>query len=494
MKTKNRQFLLRLLLCLLPMALMIVVRLLKLNNEADIKVIMRLALMAILACGVYLAYRGRLTAERVVTLVILSGIILRWGYTMYTGPYVRAHDVGANNETGVGHYGYLYQVIHGHLPLSNEYQFYQPPLFYMLSAALIRIGMFFTGAEEWSNLLYLSQMLSCTAACVTLASAAEIMEKLNVKRGLQIIILALTAVYPSHILCSSRINNDSLTLMFMVIALYFTLLWHKDRKLKYIIGIAFAIGLGMMSKINCGLIALVTGPIMLYHLIKAIRSKNKSDIRNIIIQLAVFAVICFPLGLWYPIRNYILFDQPLNFVHDLGENSFVYTGNESFVNRWLHIPFLHFVKQPYMNMQEDASIFMTLIKTGVHGEFSYEGMSNLLAWGLDYVHATLLLLTLIAVIVVMLKHKTLDRTQKYSALWVWLLLLISYIQFNAAYPYSCTADFRYMLLWQIASAMFIAYFIDYCKINKSSKPLRYSMYVSVVIAALFCGMCVMHFC
>ena len=494
MKSENKQLLTRLLLCLLPLVLMIFVRLFKLNNEADVKVLMRLMLMTLAGCAAYLVYKKKLTAETTVTLIILGGIILRWGYTMYTGPFVRAHDIGMNNESGVGHWGYLYQIMHGHLPPSNEYQFYQPPLFYMLSAVFIRIGMFFTRASEWSGLLYLSQLLSCIASCVALIFCDMILKKLNAGGRVRVIAAMITAVYPAQILASARVNNDVLAFMFMVLALYFTLLWHKDQKLKYIIGIALSIGFGMMSKINCGLIALVTGPVMLYHFIKRIRMKNMDDIKTIIIQFAVFAIICFPLGLWYPIRNYILFDQPLNFVHILGENSVVYTGDASFVEKWLHIPFLHFIERPYTDMAVDAGVFMLLIKTGVHGEFSYDGMSNLLAWGLDYVHAALLLLVFVSVIVVMFKYKTLDKTQKYSAFWVWLLMFASYIQFNFAYPYSCTADFRYMLLWQTVSAVFIAYFMDYCKKNKGSKPHRYSMYASVIITALFCGMCVMHFC
>ena len=52
MKSGNKQLLTRLLLCLLPLVLMIFVRLFKLNNEADVKVLMRLMLMTLAGCAI----------------------------------------------------------------------------------------------------------------------------------------------------------------------------------------------------------------------------------------------------------------------------------------------------------------------------------------------------------------------------------------------------------------------------------------------------------
>ncbi len=484
----------RLLLCFMPILLMIIIRILKLNDEADVKVIMRLMLTAVAVLAAFWFYRGKPTAERTVTLIIIVGIILRWGYTMYTGPFVRAHDIGATDETGTGHYAYLRYVVEGHLPPTNTWQFYQPPLFYILSAIFIRIGMFLTNEADWSKLLYAAQMVSCVSSCLTLAVTAEILEKFKLKGRVQAIIIALIAVYPSQILCSSRLNNDMLSFMFMIFALYFTLMWHKDRRLKYIIGIALSIGFGMMTKINCGLIALLTGPVMLYHLFRTCRSKDYAQLKSLIIQLAVFAVICFPLGLVYAIRNYVLFGQPLTYVLDLGKNIIVYTGDASFSERWLHIPFLQMLKNPYVSIGKETNIFGILIKTGVHGEFKYDGMSSFLAWGLDYVHTAILLLTLISVTAVMFGYKTMDKSLKRSAFWVWLIMTVSYIQFNVSYPYSCTADFRYMLLWQAASAVFIASFADYCKTRENKKLFRVSLVVTAVIIALFCGMSIIHFC
>lgn len=486
---KNRNII----LCILPVLIIAVLRALQLNSEADTRIIMSICLGAVIAYGCYLAYKGQLTAGKVVLLIIIAGIVVRSGYTAYTHIFTRQHDIGAADENGVGHWGYLYHVVNGHLPPSNEYQFYQPPLFYIVTAAVIRFLMALKGTADWTQFAYISQIVSCVASCVVLVYMEKIMDGLNINKKYQIAAISLTAFYPAQILTSARLNNDSLAFMFMVLALYFTLCWHKSLKMRYIVYTAFAIGLGMMTKINVAVIAFVTGPVMLYHLFKCIKTNDTKLLKNLIKQFVIFAVICFPCGLWYPIRNYIEFDQPLNYVHELGEDSFVYTGDASWIMRWVRFP-LNFMKVPYMNMGEDTNIIMTLIKTGVHGEFDYEGMSALLAGGLDYVHLILLIFTAFAIGFVMIKGRDMDKTQKYSALWVWLIMAVSYIQFNIKYPFSCTADFRYVLLGQLASALFISYLIEYTSQHREIKAYRYLTGFAVILCGTFCVMGILHFC
>lgn len=478
---------------ILPVLAVIFLRLTKLNNEADAKIVMRMALAGLACYGMYRAYKGSFNAAVAVKLIILAGIIVRVGYMVYTGAFTRTYDIGMNNETGVGHWGYLYHVINGHLPPSNEYQFYQPPLFYMISAVAIKLVMLFTGGSDWTQYLYVAQAVSCVASCIVLIYLEKIMDALKINKAVQIAALIITAFYPAHILTAGRMNNDSLVTMFMVLALYYTLKWHQSENIKHITYIAFSIGLAMMTKINGAMTAFVTGPVMIYHLVCCIRSSDREKIKNIIIQFAVFAVIVFPCGLWYPIRNYILFDQPLNFVHDLGDNSFLYTGDASWTDRWLRFPLFHFKDAPYMDMSNDTNIFMTLIKTGVHGEFSYDELSNFLAWSIEYVHLVLILFTGFAIAFTMLRNKKIDRTQKWAAFWVWALMAASYIQFNIAYPFICTADFRYLLIAQIAAAMFVSYYIGYAA-KQQGKVYRYSARFAAVLCCAFGAMSIMHFC
>ena len=70
--------------------------------------------------------------------------------------------------------------------------------------------------------------------------------------------------------------------------------------MKTIVMLAFSFGLGMMTKISVGTIALFTGGVMIYCVVKDFKQKKYKEI---ICQLAVFAVICLPLGMWYSVET-----------------------------------------------------------------------------------------------------------------------------------------------------------------------------------------------
>lgn len=481
-------------LCLLPIVCCIVFKLFKLTNEADMKIIMRVSLCAIAAYGVYELYKKRLDAEKLVLLIVIAGCVLRIGYTLYTHAFTRGHDIGMNNADGVGHWGYFYHIVNGNLPPSNEYQFYQPPLYYMVGAVFIRIMMLIKGMDEWGGLEYIPQLVSCVCSIIVMLTTVKIMDELKIKKTYQIIPIALLAVYPAQILAAGRMNNDSMVQMFMILSLYFTLRWHKSQKMSDIIAIALSIGFGMMTKISCGIIALVTGPVMIYHFIKAVKTRDKQIIKNIIIQLAVFAVICFPLGLWYGIRNYIKFDQPLNFVHELPKGTAIDTSGDSWIDRWIKFPLFSFKNKPYSQLGEECNIWQLLVESGVHGEFVWDNISSLLAWVLDYTHLLLMLMTMFAMVFSFIKDKELDKTKKFSALWVWAIVMLSYIQFNVQYAYSCTANFRYIFPAQIAGTLFLAYIYEYFVQHRDSKKCRFGAAAYASVTALFCCLSVMHFC
>ena len=496
MKKSNEMssFCIRGMMCVLPLVFSCILRGFNITIEADVKIIMRLCLCAVTVYGAFLMYKGKLSAEKAVTLIILAGIIVRSCYTIYTGPFTRGHDVGSDSPNSTGHWGYIYHVMNFDLPPSNDYQFYQQPFYYILSSVFIKVAMMFTDVTEWEELTYMAQIVSCIGSSVSLVFLSETMKKLDIPHRVHIVAVALAAFYPVQILAAGRLNNDTLVATFMVLSLYFTAAWHKERKISNMIGIALSIGFGMMTKINCGMVALITGPVMLYHLICAIREKDNAQIKKLVIQFAVFALICFPLALWYPIRNYIKFGQTLTYICYVAEGSGVYRGYLPWTERWLTLPFTKFIENPYMNMASDASIPMSIIKTGVHGEFTYGNLSKVLAWGLDYIHTIVLIMVFINVAFTAFANKSLTRLQKLPVLAMWLINTVSYIQFNIMYPSICTADFRYLLVWQFVSGVCVAYFMDYCSKNRDKKGYKYILNVQTIIVSLFCVCSIMHFC
>lgn len=144
--------------------------------------------------------------------------------------------------------------------------------------------------------------------------------------------MLIVAFQPAVMLMGLRGNNDMLAMFFIVLCLINTYRWYVKRDMKTIVMLAFSFGLGMMTKISVGTIALFTGGVMIYCVVKDFKQKKYKEI---ICQLAVFAVICLPLGMWYSVRNFILFDQPFGYVQVLPINDPIYTGNVEWYKRFL---------------------------------------------------------------------------------------------------------------------------------------------------------------
>ena len=107
-------------------------------------------------------------------------------------------------------------------------------------------------------------------------------------------------------------NNDAMSLMFALTSLYFALRYYRSEKLLDLIVAAVAMGLGMMSKINAVLFAVPIAFVFLYDLI--VKIKHKEGVKKFILQMCVFALIVFPLGLWYPIFQKVVYNEPFGYV------------------------------------------------------------------------------------------------------------------------------------------------------------------------------------
>lgn len=460
-----------------------------------VQALMGFSLAILVGFAFLCSFKKKMTCEKAVTMLVILGAILRIGYTLYTYFTTRSYDIGYISDDGIGHYGYILNIFNGHLPETNLYQFYHPPLYYIISAVFVKIGtIFYDGAKNFKDCMFLAQSVSCIASVITLDSSVKLMKELKMSAKAQIPAVLLIAVYPTHILMSGRVNNDSLVLMFMVLSIYYTVKWFNNRSLSNILKIAFSIGFGMMTKLNCGTVALFTGPIMLYCLIKEIKNKNRKGIKELIIQFAAFAVVCFPLGLWYPIRNLILFDQPLSFVLKLEDNHFLYRGNLSFVKRFITFPLSELFTSPYADMKNDYNVIMMLIKTGVHGEFSYDFISESIAGILNFLHLFILIISLAAICITLFKAKKPNNMAKYGSVALWAITAVSYVSFNISHPHICTADFRYVVLGQITAAIMTGFAMEYLDDKRNNKLCRYTFNVFSAIIFSFSVFCILHFC
>lgn len=401
--------------------------------------------------------------ETIVGFIILAiGLIMRIGYTMYTAWNVRGHDVGGASVEYVGHASYIMHLFYGRLPDNNAYQFYHPPFYHFMSSITMHIVSFFNEIVRGEELIDAAKIVSCFASCGVLLQIKEFLKELDIKGRISNIILLIVAFCPNFYLMAGRVNNDSLVFFFMVVAIRYTYKWYYNQDWKSIIILALAYGFGMMTKISMGVLAIFTALFMIIVLVKNIK---RHLYKKTIVQLLIFGLISLPLGLWFPIRNLILFKQPLNYVLEIEKNTPIYVGNISLLKRFLiHIKDIKELRL-YNIPISDYNIPIYIWRGSLFGEFTLTA-DKLFEWILLIVNGVIIIVSIIAMIKVLISMKE-KKELTYGLFFIWICQIVSYISFNLRYPFACTMDFRYIVTTVIVGAVFIGLFCSQIKDRKN---------------------------
>lgn len=447
------------------------------NDKPLTTAFMRIIFAGIVCCAAYKYTNKKLTVNTIIFLIILSGIVLRIGYTVYDGWNTgRGYDEGPFN--GYGHLGYIMDyALKWKLPDSNNEQFYQPPLNYFLTAIMMRIGALINHTKNYADVLDYCEIVPCMASCSALITIQKIFDALRINRKYQTFPLAVAAFFPSYMFMGSRMNNDSLVAMFMILSVFFTIRWYYEQKTEWIIGIALSIGLAMMSKVSGATVAFFTGPVMLIVLYKNFKQKNSLAI---IKQLVLFAVICFPLGLWYPIRNYVLFGQELNYVQRLPITSVVYSGDAPWYVRFFSMPIIRDLRTGIHYENQDKSIAMMITKSSVVAAFDFSNVPKFVRNTLYLLNLFIIITSLVAMLLVCLKDKQRDLFSRFSMAALWIIIFGSFIMFNISYPYICTADVRYIPLTTVTGISYIGMFFQMYADNAHMQKFIKATKISII--------------
>ncbi len=392
--------------------------------------------------------------EMLVAYIIFIGFVMRIGYMLYTPCTVRFHDLKDISIDSNGNAAYILNILNGHLPISNEGQFYHPPLYYILSGIVIFVLKPILNLTNEIDIINCARLVSCTFSCATLYCVKSLCAELKINK---LIPLSLVTFLPNFYLMGGRVNNDAMAVFFMTMILLFSIKWYKNQSIKNTVILALSFGLGMMSKMSVTLLAIPTGLLMIYVLAKSIK---KHYLLKTLKSLCLFAVVSIPLGLAYPIRNLVLFNQPFNYVFDVGSEGFA-SQNYSFVQRFLTFPITKMINPVYNDVFTDYNIWIYLLKGGLFGEFRFNIAVAIPAIML-FIYALMNIFMIISV-VSSLKEK--DESIIYLVLSA-TVLVISYIAFNIKYPYGCTMDFRYVAPVFIIYALLFGRFIDRNKDKK----------------------------
>ena len=377
----------------------------------------------------------------------LNALLLHFFYIIYTPTYVRQHDViGFGNNNGIGQAALIeYLMKEGHLPdfdPRERWGFFQPLLHHIISAVFLKINLLF--GVNYGAASERLQLLTLIYSMVFIFYGFRIFRLMGLKGAGLHVSEALLAFHPLLILLSGSVNNDMLSHMFFVMAVYYVLKWYMEDSLSCLLLTALMIGLSMMAKLSGVLAAPAAAFLMLVRLFS---DRGDADrIKKRIGEYALFALVVFPLGLFFPIRNMVLFHVPLSYMPKVGED----LSGHSLLARIADIrtctPYACMIKNgaPY----DEFNIFLLMIKTSLTGEYDFSGVNpyiGFFAWML-FISGVLLGITAAVILVLYISGKCFKNEVPIRLFWSILILtgVFFMLRLMITVPNFSSGDMRYI--------------------------------------------------
>lgn len=308
----------------------------------------------------------------------------------------------------------------------------------------------------------------------------KLLEKLGAHQEREAIAMGLFAFTPFFMMLPSIYNNDSLSFLFTLLALYWAIDWHEQFSWHAIILIALNLGLGMATKFNAGVMALPIAALFVYELVRLYQKKEagfagafkEHPYRTFWLQIVAFAAIVFPLGLFFAIYQYKVYNIPFGYVWDNGVEAHNYIS--PYYNVFIRfcifpspdmffsifsLPYRLGVKGSYYDHwgTEDFNIWTGFFKSAIFNQANMDSYPEVetvpFMIGAYFIYIVFFLLAIYTLVYVFWyaiafiggHHRGLFTTRR-AFLWaITLTEIVSYVYFNYKYPYTCTAHCRYIL-------------------------------------------------
>lgn len=437
--------------------------------------------------GIYCYINDMLDTKKIILILFILAFALKLAYILYTTVHQRQHDVEKFDVDARGHAAYiLYIFNHWSVPnfdIREHWQFYHPPLHHFIAAVWLKIQSSLGIATEasYEGLQYLTLFYSS----LSMYLSYRIMQELRLRRAGLIVAFAIVAFHPTFIILAGSVNNDILSVVFMLGAILNTIVWYKNQTLGNIIKIALCIGFGMFTKLSVWMVAPAVAIVFLIALIKY-RHKFKS----LFCQMLAFGGVCIPLGLCWSIRNYLLYKVPFTYVPKLSITNRQYLGNYSVFERLFDFNFSQFESVytqfvfyagKYFEYNPTIALFKTamfdeVINNTYYPEIKYSGI--VLFWS----GVILALLAFVAMIYIIIRKKSMKPAFKAFFAILTAVILGSYYIFCFEFPFTCTQNVRYVVPLITIGAMFIGLWLTktLSKKTKSAKVFRIAVYAVTI--------------
>lgn len=440
--------------------------------------------------GIYCYINNTLDTKKIIIILFILAFALKLSYILYTTVYQRQHDVEQFNVNAKGHAAYILYIFNNwslpNVDVRDYWQFYHPPLHHYIAAIWLKIQSILGIETEasYEGLQYLTLFYSS----LSLYLSYRIMQELRLRRMGLIVAFAIVAFHPTFIILAGSLNNDILSVTFMLGAILNTLVWYRNRTFKNILKIALCIGLGMLTKLSVWMVAPAIAVVFLFALIK-----SNGKLKSLIGQMFAFGGVCIPIGFFWSVRNYLMCKVPFTYVPKLSMNSTQYIGTRGTLERLFDFNFSQF-ESVYTQFVFFAGKYfeynptIALLKTAMFDETvndTYYPEINIWGTVLFWSGAILALLGVIAMICMLIRKKSTNCVFKIFFAILFVVILGSYYIFCFKFPFTCTQNVRYVVPLIVIGAMFIGLWLTktLSKNTKSAKVFRFAV---CTVTIFFC--------
>lgn len=380
--------------------------------------------------------------------LFLTVFAVYFEYISYTPYWLRQHDSRQfwDYQYG-GHFGYMgYIFQNNHLLTVNptEYWcFFNPPLFYIISVIFLKLqnGLGIDMETCFENL----QFFGLIYALLFDFYVYRILKKIGIKKSLAIV-LSFVLLSPAIIIMSGSINNDMLSITLSTMALFYGIKWFETDKLFDLIKIALCISLAMMTKISAALIAIVIAVLFIVRFII-----NRKDYKKYLIHFGIFALIALPIGLWFPIKNWIQYQIPPTYVQSIDPDTPINISKYSTFDRFFKVSSPESLKNVNVIMEEkdiDYNLFFTTLKSFVIDEtieYKKNQLLDFFVHALFYISIVISIMTVVNLIYVLIRFKKIKNNWLLLFFFLSILEIASYLKFCFDFPFPFTMNFRYIV-------------------------------------------------
>ena len=301
--------------------------------------------------------------------------------------------------------------------------------------------------------------------------------------------VGVLAFHPTLIIMSGSVNNDQLMVALTFGAILYAVRWYRRPSLRHILPLACFIGGAMMAKLSGGLVA---PAVALLFLLKLIQSKGRRG--GLIRQFAVFGAVCVPLGLWWPVRNFLLYQVSPGYVPDLGTDSFQYIGYRTVTERLFDFSPAQF-KTVFVAWGEphfDYNPVLGLFKTAMFGEYRFAATGEafyVFCAALFWIGAALTLLAFGTMVYGLITRRLIaDGGLRCFFLALYLTIFVSYVRFCFVFPFTCTMNIRYAVPLILIGTVFLGKLAQRLEEKPPLSAAGALCRGMLALTAVFCGL------